>query len=210
MQPTPVATPLPIELMLAAYCRGIFPMAMARDDAEVHWFSPDPRAVMPLDDRFHVPRSLRRVWRQWVFEIRTDTAFEQVIDGCAAPRADDDQTWINPAIRDVFVRLHHAGYAHSIETWRGGRLMGGLYGLAIGGVFFGESMFRQITTDRSTHASKIALVATVEHLRARGFGLFDVQFPNPLLDRFGAIEIRRDAYLEHLHEALRLATTWTA
>lgn len=196
------------DLLLAAYCRGIFPMAGGRDDPNVYWFSPDPRAIMPLKD-FHVPRSLKRTLRQARFEIRHDTAFEQVMRGCAAPRPSEDETWINETIIDTYGELHRLGFAHSIECWRDGRLMGGLYGLAIGGAFFGESMFRDTTTDRSTDASKVALAMTVEHLSQRGFVLFDVQFPNPHLDKFGVVELPRAAYLDLLHDALALEVTWS-
>jgi leucyl/phenylalanyl-tRNA--protein transferase len=182
-------------------------MAAGRNDPAVYWFSPDPRAVLPLD-AFHVPRSLRRTLRQQRFEVRHDTAFEAVMRGCAAPRRGETETWINQTIIDAFVELHRLGYAHSIECWRDGRLMGGLYGLALGGAFFGESMFRDPATDRSTDASKVALVKTVSHLNHRGFQLFDVQFENPHLEQFGVIELPRDQYMERLGKALAHPTPW--
>lgn len=195
------------ELVIAAYSRGIFPMAGGRDDPHVYWFSPDPRAILPLE-AFHVSRSLRRTLRQRRFEIRHDTAFEAVMRGCAAPRPGEPETWINQTIIDTYCELHALGFAHSIECWRDARLMGGLYGIAIGGAFFGESMFRDTTTDQSTDASKVALAKTVEHLNRRGYILFDVQFPNAHLDQFGVIELPRDQYLARLRHALRREATW--
>jgi len=195
------------DLLIAAYSQGVFPMAAGRHDPAVYWFSPDPRGVLPLD-AFHVPRSLKRTLRQQRFVIRHDTAFEAVIRGCAAARPGEEETWINGTIIDAFGELHRLGYAHSIECWRDGRLMGGLYGLALGGAFFGESMFRDPTTDRSTDASKVALAKTVEHLRRRSYQLFDVQFGNAHLARFGATEVPRDDYLARLERALALPVAW--
>lgn len=207
MEPMPVTTALPPPLLLSAYAQGIFPMARNRHSREVYWFSPDPRAVMPLHD-VHISRSLRRTLRQRRFDIRLDTAFEQVMQGCAAPREDETDTWINDTIIEAFTDLHRLGMAHSIETWRDGQLMGGLYGLAIGGAFFGESMYRDTTTDRSTDASKVALIATVRHLRHRGYTLFDVQYANPHIEQFGIIEIPRDQYLAQLQPVISQPITW--
>lgn len=195
------------DLLIGAYRQGVFPMAADRDDPAVYWFTPDPRGIMPLE-AFHVPRSLRRTLRQQRFAIRHDTDFEAVIRGCAAPRPDEAQTWINETIIDAYRELHRLGYAHSVECWRDGRLMGGLYGLALGGAFFGESMFRDPTTDRSTDASKVALAKTVEHLRRRGYLLFDVQFGSDHLARFGVVEVPRAQYLARLQQALALPVTW--
>lgn len=198
---------LPPDTLIAAYCRGIFPMAGGRGDPDVYWFSPDPRGILPLD-AFHTPRSLRRVLRQNRFQVRRDTAFEAVIRGCAAPRPGDPDTWINPTIIDAFLELHRLGFAHSVECWRDDRLMGGLYGVAIGGAFFGESKFRDTATDRSTDASKVALAKTVEHLQQRGYALFDVQFDNPHLRRFGIVEVDRETYLAMLGKAIAMDVTW--
>lgn len=179
-------------LLVGAYCVGAFPMALA--PGEIGWFSPDPRGVIPLD-RFHVPHGLKRALRKAGFELRVDTAFEQVIDGCA----DRDETWIDDSIRQAFVGLHRLGWAHSVETWLDGELVGGLYGLAIRGGFFGESMFSRVSG-----ASGAALVGLVERLRRRGYQLLDTQWTTPHLKRFGAEDIPRATYLELLNEALKL------
>jgi leucyl/phenylalanyl-tRNA---protein transferase len=180
------------ELLLQGYRLGVFPMAM--EDDSIEWFSPDPRAVLPLQD-FHVPHALRRLMRKRVFETRIDTAFSKVIDACS--RRDD--TWINREIIESYTRLHELGYAHSVEAWKEGKLVGGLYGVAVGGAFFGESMFHRVTD-----ASKIALVALVEHLLARKFALLDTQWLTPHLEQFGGIEISRNDYLRTLHSAVEL------
>lgn len=214
-------------LIVAAYAQGAFPMAGGRADERIEWYSPDPRAILPLDG-FHCPRSLERLIRGGEHEIRHDTAFERVIDGCAAPRDSQKESWINAEIRRVFVELHELGLAHSIEVWRNGQLIGGLYGLALGGAFFGESMFhprklsprprpRELNTAGAMNCprrwtgvdvSKIALAATVDHLRRCGFRLFDVQFQSEHLRRLGVVEISRDAYLTKLDEALRCDVGW--
>ena len=180
------------ELLLQGYRLGVFPMAM--EDDSIAWFSPDPRAIIPLD-RFHVPHDLRRVRRKQAFEIKIDNRFGEVIRACAKRR----DTWINREIIESYEKLHELGYAHSIETWSSGKLAGGLYGVAVGGAFFGESMFHKVTD-----ASKIALVALVEHLRARKFGLLDTQWLTPHLAQFGAIEISRTEYLHLLTSAVEL------
>jgi len=180
------------ELLLQGYRLGVFPMAM--EDDSIEWFSPDPRAILPLQD-FHVPHALRRLLRKRVFETRIDTAFSKVIDACS--RRED--TWINREIIESYTRLHELGYAHSVEAWKEGKLAGGLYGVAVGGAFFGESMFHRVTD-----ASKIALVALVEHLRARKFALLDIQWLTPHLQQFGGIEISRNDYLHTLHSAVEL------
>jgi leucyl/phenylalanyl-tRNA--protein transferase len=179
-------------LLLRAYREGLFPMAL--EDGEIGWFSPDPRGIIPLDT-FHVPARLARVIRSGRFEIRVDTAMIDVIRGCAENR--EEGTWISEEIVRSYLVLFALGYAHSVEVWREGRLAGGLYGVHLGGAFFGESMFH-----RETDASKVALAALVERLRSRGFTLLDTQWVTPHLQRFGAIEIPRTAYLERLADAL--------
>jgi len=183
---------IPPELLLQGYRLGVFPMAM--EDESIAWFSPDPRAIIPLED-FHVPHALRREWRRKVFEIKIDNRFGEIIRACAKRK----DTWINREIIESYERLHELGYAHSVEAWSKNRLAGGLYGIAIGGAFFGESMFHRVTD-----ASKIALVALVEHLRARKFALLDTQWLTPHLARFGAIEISRKHYLRRLRAAVEL------
>ena len=188
------STALDPALVLRAYREGIFPMAM--ESGEIAWFSPDPRGVIPLDD-FHIPSRLARVVRSGRFEIRVDQAFEAVMRACAA-REDDDGTWISETILDCYVALHRLGIAHSVETWQAGQLVGGLYGVHLGGAFFGESMFHH-----ATNASKVALVALVDRMRRRSFRLLDIQWVTPHLEQFGAIEIPRDEYLVQLKQALR-------
>jgi leucyl/phenylalanyl-tRNA---protein transferase len=183
------------ELVLAAYRRGIFPMAVDKR-GRIGWFSPDPRAVIPLDERFHIPHGLRRVLKQAKFEITADTDFDTVIRECAKRK---EGTWISPGIIESYNKLHRLGHAHSVETRLDGKLVGGLYGVALGGAFFGESMYH-----RATDASKIALVALVERLRARGFVLLDTQWTTPHLQQFGTFEIPRHEYLWRLEHALKL------
>jgi leucyl/phenylalanyl-tRNA--protein transferase len=186
--------------LLLAYRSGIFPMPLQRDDV-VAWWSPDPRGVIPLDGLL-VTRSLRRSMHR--YEVRIDTAFEEVIDACADPTRAG--RWISAPVRDAYVRMHELGWAHSVESWSldDGRLAGGLYGIAVGGLFAGESMFH-----RSADASKVALVALVERMRddgVEGFGrLLDVQWLTPHLESLGAIEIPRTHYLRRLDDALELA-----
>ena len=181
------------ELLLHAYRNGVFPMAM--DGGEIGWFSPDPRAVIPLDDRFHIPHGLRRALKKQRFEIRVDTAFGHVIDGCAQRR----ETWISQEIRASYLNLHALGHAHSVEAWHEGQLAGGLYGVSIGGAFFGESMFHEVTD-----ASKVALHALVERLRLRGFKLLDTQWTTSHLRTFGTFEMPRSEYLSRLRVAVEL------
>jgi leucyl/phenylalanyl-tRNA--protein transferase len=186
------------ELLVSAYTSGWFPMAV--DDGEIRWYSPDPRGIIPLES-FRVPLRLGRVIRAGRFQIELNRAFETVIRACAETdrRDGDPGTWIDREIIDSYVELHRLGFAHSVEAWQDGRLVGGLYGVALGGAFFGESMFH-----RATNASKVALAALVEHLRARGFRLLDIQWVTPHLEQFGAVEIPRPAYLELLEEALAI------
>ena len=188
------------QLLLSAYCQGVFPMA--DEDGAIFWYDPDPRAILPLD-RFHVSRSLRRKVRQEHYEVRLNSSFPAVIQACAQPGPDREETWISTEIMDDYVKLHQLGYAHSVETWIEGELVGGLYGVAINGLFAGESMF-SIKRD----ASKIALVFLVKHLRRRGFLLLDVQFMTDHLQRFGAIEISRADYHEQLARAIMLPVSF--
>jgi leucyl/phenylalanyl-tRNA--protein transferase len=180
------------ELLLQGYRLGVFPMAT--DGGTIEWFSPDPRAILPLED-FHVPHALRRLLRKKVFEVTLNNRFSEVIEACA--RRED--TWINREIIESYTQMHELGYAHSVETWASGKLAGGLYGVAIGGAFFGESMFHRVTD-----ASKIALVALAEHLRARKFALLDTQWLTPHLQQFGGVEISRNHYLRLLRPAVEL------
>lgn len=183
------------EIVVAAYCQGIFPMA---DEAgRIHWYDPDPRGILPLE-RFHVPKRLARTVRRGPFEVRADTAFRAVMEGCAAPAPRREKTWISPELIGAYVRLHELGLAHSVETWLGGELVGGIYGVSIRGLFAGESMF-----SARTDASKVALVHLVERLKRGGFALFDIQFVSEHLKRFGAIEIPRSRYKALLAHALQ-------
>ncbi len=186
------------ELLLRAYAAGIFPMAEDAEDREVFWVDPEQRGVLPLDD-FHLPRRLRRVLRQELFEIRCDSAFAEVVRGCAEPRPERPKTWINNEIVQLYTALFRRGFAHSVECWHGGALVGGLYGVALGGAFFGESMFSRVT-----EASKVALAQLVARLRLGGFRLLDTQFVTPHLERFGAIEIPRRQYHRELAAALQV------
>ena len=182
------------QLLLYGYAQGVFPM----DDAgRIYWYDPDPRAIIPLDDAFHVPHSLARTIRKGAFEVRVDTAFRATMTACGVTSETRAETWISPQLIDLYTQLHHAGYAHSVETWRDGVMVGGLYGVALGGLFAGESMW-----SRERDASKVALVALVERLRAAGFALLDTQFMTPHLARFGAHEIPRAEYRRRLATAL--------
>src|SRR4051794_11590061 len=183
---------IPADLLLHAYRSAVFPMAM--EDGEVAWFSPDPRALIPIEE-FHVPHGLRRTLKRAPFEVRFNTAFEEVMRACAAR----PETWINEEILESYVNLHREGFAHSVECWLEGELAGGLYGVAIGGAFFGESMFHRVTD-----ASKIALCALVARLRERGFTLLDTQWLTPHLRTFGAYEVPRSIYLPLLAASLKL------
>lgn len=186
------------EILLSAYAEGMFPMVQ---DGELMWFRPPRRGIMPLDERFHVSRSLARTIRRGQFVCTIDRCFDDVVRLCA-DRADGEATWISPEIIIAYARLHTMGFAHSFEAWPADRVgsaepVGGLYGVALGGAFFGESMFHT-TTD----AGKVALVSCVRHLRRRGFTLFDVQWTTPNLKRFGAYETPHRRYLAMLHEAI--------
>lgn len=184
------------DLLLHAYAIGVFPMAQAYDSPEINWYEPRRRGIFPLD-AFHVPRSLAKAIRRGGFEIRIDHDFEAVIRACAAPTPERPQTWLNERLIGLYVQLSREGFAHSVEVWREGKLAGGLYGLALGGAFFGESMFSRVRD-----SSKIALVELVARLRAGGFSLLDAQFLTDHLAQFGAIEISRADYLRRLRAAL--------
>ena len=175
---------------------------MAHEDGRIYWYDPDPRAIIPLD-RFHVSRSLRRTIRQQNFDIRLDSAFTAVMEACAAPEPGREETWISQDLIQAYTRLHRLGFAHSVEAWRDGNLVGGLYGVAIGGFFAGESMF-----SRERDSSKVALAFLVAHLNERQFTLLDTQFMTEHLRRFGAIEIPAIEYKLKLSRALLLPATF--
>lgn len=188
---------LSIERLLLAYRNGIFPWPIFDDDL-MTWFSPDPRTVLELD-AFHCSRSLAKVIRKKTFEVTINRDFSGVIQGCADPAAERMTTWITPDLMRAYNALHRAGHAHSVEVWLDGALVGGLYGVAIGGLFAGESMF-----SRTSNASKIALYTLVERLRERGFGLLDTQTRTDHLESLGATQIPRSTYLKRLKQALQL------
>lgn len=183
---------IPPGLLESAYRQGIFPMG--DPSGEISWYSPDPRAIIPLD-RFHLPRRLERTYRGGAFEIVINRDFEGSVRACAGR----EETWINEEIIASYTALHREGKAHSVEAWREGKKTGGLYGVSLGGAFMGESMFSLVRD-----ASKVCLVFLVERLRERGFILLDTQFITPHLKTFGAIEIPRKEYLLKLEEALNL------
>ena len=184
---------LTTKLLLAAYCQGIFPMAVnARGD--LAWFSPDPRAIIPLDDKFHIPHGLKRILKRQVFSITFDKDFGAVIRGCAKAHGN---TWISKEIVRGYSQLHELGFAHSVEVWLENKLAGGLYGVQIGAAFFGESMFHGVTD-----ASKVTLVALVERLRAKQFLLLDTQWTTRHLLQFGAYEIPKAEYMRLLKQAI--------
>jgi len=188
------------DILLAGYCQGYFPMA--DENGEISWYDTNPRAIIPLD-AFHAPRRLARRVRNGGFEIRIDHDFRAIMVACAEPRPNQGG-WISPEMIDAYTELHQAGFAHSVETWRDGRLVGGLYGVAIRGLFAGESMF-----SRETDASKVALVHLVERLRRGGFTLLDSQYiVGEHMLQFGTIEIPRAEYKRRLQEALLVETTF--
>lgn len=188
--------PLDPQLVLGAYAIGVFPMADARDADGVYWVEPKQRAILPLDG-FHLSHSLRKTIASDRFRVTADTAFEQVIALCAESVEDRPDTWINPQIEHASIELHRMGFAHSIEVWDGDRLVGGLYGIALGRAFFGESM-----VSRARDASKVAIAWLVARLRAGGFTLLDCQFMTEHLASLGAIEIPRNAYVALLSAAV--------
>jgi leucyl/phenylalanyl-tRNA--protein transferase len=184
------------EVLLKAYALGIFPMAESADDPGLFWLEPEKRGVIPFE-RFHVPKRLMRTVRQGRFEVKVDCAFADVIEACAAPAAGRPSTWISQRIRELYTALNKRGNAHSVECWREGRLVGGLYGVSLGGAFFGESMFH-----RETDASKVALVHLVERLKVGGYRLLDAQFVTEHLSTFGALEVPRHVYRGLLADAV--------
>ncbi len=190
------------ELMLRAYQAGLFPMAETRHGDRLYWLEPERRGVLPLDG-FHLPRRLRRTVLSDRFQVTADEDFSGVIAGCAEQAPGRDDTWINEDIERLFVALHRQGHAHSVECWQDGALVGGLYGVALGGAFFGESMF-----SRARDSSKVALVHLMIRLRTGGFRLLDTQFVTTHLANFGAIEVPRDRYRALLAEAVSVRARW--
>ena len=190
------------DILLKAYAAGIFPMAEDEDDPALFWVEPRERGLLPLDG-FHVPTRLARKVRADAYEVRVDGDFDAVIAGCASVRADGGRTWINRRIRRLYGELFDLGHCHTVEVYREGRLAGGLYGVRLGGAFFGESMFH-----RERDASKVALVHLVARLRRGGFGLLDTQFVTPHLAQFGAIEVPRRAYKGLLKAAIEASGNW--
>jgi leucyl/phenylalanyl-tRNA---protein transferase len=185
------------EILLKAYALGVFPMAESRYDPTLYWVDPEERGVLPLD-RFHTPHRIRRLVRRDQFSVKSNTAFRDVVDGCAAPASGRPSTWINDTVIDLYEQLFRMGRAHSVECWRDDQLVGGLYGVSLGAAFFGESMF-----SREPSASQVALVHLVARLIAGGFKLLDTQFTTEHLKRFGVINITRENYHQRLSEALR-------
>ncbi len=192
------------ELMLRAYRAGLFPMAESRLGHRLYWLDPELRGVLPLR-RFHLPRRLLRTVESGPFTVTSNQDFEGVIAGCAEAAPGREDTWINPDIERLFIELHRRGHAHSVESWCEGQLVGGLYGVSLGGVFFGESMF-----SRARDASKVALVHLVARLRLGGYTLLDTQFVTRHLAQFGATEIPRDTYKAMLAEAVDAPSAWIA
>lgn len=184
------------ELLLRAYATGVFPMAEEADNPEIFWVRPEKRGVLPFEN-FHVSRSLRKTVRQGRFDIRYDTDFTRVIAGCASGSGERARTWINRPIREAYGKLFDLGYCHTVEAWRDGNLVGGLYGIALGSAFFGESMF-----SRERDASKVCLVHLVSHLIEKNFTLLDTQFTTNHLETFGAVEVPRRQYQKMLENAL--------
>jgi leucyl/phenylalanyl-tRNA--protein transferase len=186
------------QFLCTAYCNGYFPMADSKT-GEISWYSPDPRTIFDLNE-FHIPRSLRLTLKKEDFEVRMNERFEEVVRACA----EREETWISETIIQSYCKLHQLGLAHSVETWKDGSLAGGLYGVAIRGAFFGESMF-----SRMRDSSKIALVYLVQRMRERGMRLLDTQYLTPHLEKFGAREIPRNEYMKRLEESLTVTSTFT-
>lgn len=183
-------------MLLRAYALGVFPMAEGRHDPHVYWIDPEMRGILPLD-HIHISRSLRKTIRRNPFEIRCDADFEGIIEGCAAPGPGRADTWINQQIHQLNRQLFEMGFAHTVECWKDGEMVGGLYGISIGGAFFGESMF-----SRATDASKVALVHLAVRLKLGGYQLLDTQFVTPHLQQFGTLEIPRAEYRQRLTRAI--------
>jgi len=192
------------DLLLRAYRAGLFPMAESRAGKRLYWLDPELRGILPLDG-FHLPRRLRRTVLSGAFTVTADADFPGVIAGCAAPAPGREDSWINPEIERLFTELYRMGHAHSVEVWHEGELLGGLYGVALGGAFFGESMF-----SRARDVSKVALVHLVARLRLGGFTLLDTQFITEHLAQFGTLEISRAEYKRRLAEALSMPARWLA
>ena len=188
------------QLLISAYSQGVFPMA--HDDGQIYWYDPDPRAILPLDS-FHISRSLKRTLKKELFQIRINSEFRGVIEACAESGAGREHTWINEEILDVYTKLHDLGFAHSVEVWQADQLVGGLYGVAIRGLFAGESMFSRVPD-----ASKVALVHLVQRLNERNFELLDIQFMTNHLSKFGAIEISSQTYKQELLLALQASVSF--
>ncbi len=186
-------------MLLSAYAQGIFPMAMTRDATDLHWFEPRLRGVMPLQN-FHISRSLAREIRRETFTFRTNTAFRAVVEGCA----DRPETWINDTLVALYEQLHAQGHAHTLEVWQGEALVGGIFGVTLGGAFFGESMFSRVP-----NASKLALAHTVDRLARAGFALFDTQYLTAHLKSLGGLEISRADYRKSLANALKMEADFT-
>ena len=184
------------DLLLRAYATGVFPMAEEADSPEIFWVRPEKRGILPFEN-FHVSRSLRKTVRQARFDIRYDTDFAGVIAGCASGSGERARTWINGPIREAYGKLFDLGYCHTVEAWRDGKLVGGLYGISLGSAFFGESMF-----SRERDASKVCLVHLVSHLIEKSFTLLDTQFTTDHLETFGAVEVPRRQYQKMLENAL--------
>ncbi len=184
-------------VVINAYAQGVFPMADAW--GKISWYAPDPRAILEHDD-LHVTRTLHATIRKGIYQIRMDTAFEMVMRSCGGR----EETWINAEFIKTYTDLHYVGFAHSVEAWRAGQLVGGLYGITLGAAFMGESMF-----SHASDASKVCLVALVEHLKARGYTLHDTQFLTPHLATLGVTEISRRTYEKRLRAALRQPCTWS-
>lgn len=189
-------------LLLRAYATGVFPMAEEADNPEIFWVRPEKRGIIPLEN-FHVSRSLRKTVRQGRFDVRFDTDFAAVIDGCASGTGERARTWINRPIREAYGKLFDLGYCHTVEAWRDDCLVGGLYGISLGAAFFGESMF-----SRERDASKVCLVHLVGHLIEKGFTLLDTQFTTNHLESFGAVEVPRRQYQKMLENALAQSATF--
>lgn len=189
--------PLTPDMLLTAYANGYFPMALAGDDPELYWFSPEERGVLPLDT-FNVPRGLARAMKKHAYSVTVDQDFAAVIRACGTLTKGREETWINATIVELYTELFRQGYAHSIEVWHEGALVGGLYGVSIGGAFFGESMF-----SRAADASKIALVRLVEILREAGYELLDTQYVNEHLKQFGVEAWKKQDYMIKLEKALK-------
>lgn len=189
---------LTAEALIYAYTSGVFPMA--ERDGSIYWYRPDPRAIIPIDT-YKPAKSLKPILNRGQFEIRIDTQFEAVMRACAAPRAYEEETWISEEIIQAYVELFHMGFAHSVEAYEDGKLVGGLYGVHIGSAFFGESMFMLVS-----NASKVAFHYLIEILRAHEFNLLDTQFMNDNVQRYGAIEIKRAEYERRLSRALLRAS----